>query len=192
LGYAAYWLFVPGTYIGTGLLLEAATGAVPIQNLPVAVAIAFGSTILVSMIGSLGEEVGWRGLMYPIMHRLWGRNRALITSGLIWAVWHMPLIIGGVYNTGAALWYAIPMFTVQILAMTVIVSWLRTKSGSVWPAAIWHTMQNFINQVVFRSMTTVDNSAYFIDETGFISTLSVVLFAVLILVFGKFDKKAVS
>ena len=37
-------------------------------------------------------------------------------------------------------------------------------------------------------MTSVDNSTYFISETGFITTLLAVLFAVLILVFGKFEK----
>jgi membrane protease YdiL (CAAX protease family) len=97
-------------------------------------------------------------------------------------------MIGGVYNLGTPLWYGIPMFIIQILALTVIVSWLTIKSNSIWPAAIWHAIQNFTNQFLFRSMTTFENSAFFIDETGFISTLSAAFFAVLILVFGKFDK----
>jgi membrane protease YdiL (CAAX protease family) len=189
LGYILYWLFVPGTFAGTDVLIEAVTNTMGIPNLPLAIVIVFSLSILLSMIGSLGEEAGWRGLMYPIMHGLWGRNKALIVSGLIWAVWHIPLMIGGVYNLGAPLWYGIPMFIIQVLALTVVVSWLSIKSNSVWPAAIWHTMQNFLNQFVFRSMTTIENSVYFIDETGIISTVSVVLFAVFILVFGKFDKQ---
>ncbi len=189
LGYALYWLFVPGTYAGPDTLIRAAAGAVPIGSIPLAVLVAYGVTLLGSMIGSLGEEAGWRGFMYPNMQKMWGRNRALLVSGLIWAAWHVPLMLGGVYNVGTPLWYGIPLFILHILALNVIASWLMVKSGSVWPAAIWHAMQNFLNQVVFRSMTAVENSAYFIDETGFISTLSAVLCAALLIAFGRFNAR---
>jgi len=126
--------------------------------------------------------------MYPIMHKLWGRNKALIISGSIWTAWHLPLLIGGDYMAGAPLLYRVPMFIIQILALNVIVSWLRMKSGSVWPAVLWHISQNFLNQLVFAAMTKAGDSAYFISETGFITTLCAVISAVLVLVFGKFSK----
>jgi len=190
LSYLLYWLFVPGTFVGTDLIVEAVSDAniMNIQNLPIAIVVTFLIVILTNIPLTFGEEAGWRGLMYPIMHKLWGRNKALIISGGVWAAWHLPGIIWGDYNAGAHISYQIPMFTIHILSATVIASWLRVKSNSVWPAALWHAMHNFLDQGVFRSMTSVDNSTYFISETGFITTLFAVLFAVLILVFGKFGK----
>jgi membrane protease YdiL (CAAX protease family) len=188
LGYALYWLFVPGTFAGTGVLVETVLNIFHHPNLFVSMVATLIITIFGSSLFGLGEEAGWRGLMYPIMHKLWGRNKALLASGFIWAAWHIPMMVGADYNAGTPLWYGIPMFIFQVIALNVIASWLVVKSNSVFPAAVWHGTQNFLNQIVFRSMTAVENSAYFIDETGFISTLSAAMFAVLILVFGKFDK----
>jgi membrane protease YdiL (CAAX protease family) len=144
--------------------------------------------ILTNSIFTFGEEAGWRGLMYPIMHKLWGKNRALIISGGIWAVWHLPLLVSGVYMAGAPILYQIPMFIIQILALTVVASWLRMKSNSIWPAVLWHTLHNFLDQTVFTSMTSGANRAYFVSETGLITTLFAVVSAILILVFEKFQK----
>jgi membrane protease YdiL (CAAX protease family) len=188
LSYLLYWLFVPGTFVGTGVMVEAILNVINIQNIPVAIVVAFLVQILANILVTFGEEAGWRGLMYPIMDNLWGRNKALIISGGVWALWHLPGMIWGSYNAGAHILYQVPMFTIHILSGTVIASWLRMKSNSVWPAALWHAMHNFLDQSVFRSMTSVENSAYFISETGFITTLFAVSFAVLILVFGKFER----
>ena len=188
LSYIIYWFFVPGAFVGTGALIEAVSNVISIQNIPAAIVIVFIVAILGNIPFTFGEEVGWRGLMYPIMHKLWGRNMAIIISGGIWAIWHLPVLISGNYMEGAALLYRIPMFIIHILAITVIVSWLRIKSNSVWPAVIWHVMHNFLDQGVFRSMTTVENSSYFISETGFITTLCAILLAIAILVFGRFEK----
>lgn len=190
LSYLLYWLLGTGTFAGAGVLVEAISSQINIKNLPVAMIVGIGATILVNIPFTLGEEVGWRGLMYPLMHKLWGRNKALIASGGIWALWHLPLLISGDYMAGAPILYKAPMFIMQILALTVIASWLRAKSSSVWPAAIWHAAHNALDQSVFRSMTTAANSAYFISETGFITTLCAVACAVLILAYGKFGKGA--
>ena len=188
LSYLLYWLIVPGTFVGAGVLVNAITNTINIQNLPLAIAAVLGVTILANIPVTFGEEAGWRGLMYPIMQKLWGRDKALVISGGIWAIWHLPPLISGVYMPGASILYQIPVFIIDIFAMTVIVSWLRMKSNSIWPCVLWHIMHNFLDQAVFTSMSSGANRAYFVSETGFITTLFAVLFAVLILIFGKFNK----
>jgi len=188
LSYLLYWLFVPETFAGIDVLVETISNAINIQDMPVAMMVGFVVVIILTNIPfTFGEEAGWRGLMYPIMHKLWGRNKALIISGCIWAIWHLPALVSGDYMAGATILYRIPMFVIHILAATVIVSWLRVKSNSIWPAVLWHTMHNFLDQASML-MTSGLNRAYFVSETGFITTLLAVLFAVLILVFGKFQK----
>jgi len=188
LSYLVYWLFVPEAFAGTSVLVEAISNAMNIQNVPIAIIVGFAVIILTNIPFTFGEEAGWRGLMYPIMHKLWGRNKALIISGGIWAVWHLAPLVSGVYMAGAPILYQIPMFIIHILAATVVASWLRMKSNSIWPAVLWHTMHNFLDQTVFSPMTSGGNKAYFVSETGFVTTLFAVLAAVLILIFGRFQE----
>jgi len=188
LSYALYWLFVPGAFAGPGVLTAAISNSIHIRSLPAAIAAVAVLSILMNIPFTFGEEAGWRGLMYPIMHRLWGRNAALVISGGVWAVWHLPLLIGGVYMPGAPLFYRIPMFIIQIISIAVVASWLRMKSNSVWPAVLWHAVHNFLDQAVFTAMTGGAYRAYFVSETGFITTLFAVLCAALIFVFGRFEK----
>jgi membrane protease YdiL (CAAX protease family) len=189
LSYSLYWLFAPEAFAGTGIFIEIISAAFNVQNPNAAfILAAIAVSILVNTPVTFGEEAGWRGLMFPIMYKLWGRNKALITSGLIWAAWHLPVLVSGNYMPGANVLYKVPMFVITILACTVIVSWFRMKSGSVWPAVLWHSSHNFLDQQVFSPLTNSQNSAYFVGETGFITAGISVLFAVLILFFGKFDR----
>jgi hypothetical protein len=40
---------------------------------------------------ALGEEIGWRGFLAPTLYRTRGFLWAGIGTGLIWALWHVPL-----------------------------------------------------------------------------------------------------
>ena len=185
LSYILYWLIIPGAFVR----LDASVSAgIIILNMFITLLIG----LVVDAPFTFGEELGWRGLMYPTMNKLWNRNKALVLSGLIWAVWHLPLLVSGVYMAGAPLLYQVPMFVLQVMALTVIVSWLRMKSGSVWPAVVWHGAHNTLDQAVFPHLTGGDNKMYFISETGMLTTLLAVLAAVALLVFGKFDKQAMA
>ena len=74
LSYLLYWLFVPAAFAGTGVLIEAISNAMNIQNASVAIIVGFAVIILTNIPFSFGEEAGWRGLMYPIMNKNSGRT----------------------------------------------------------------------------------------------------------------------
>ena len=188
LSYMLYWLFVPESFAGIDVLITPQDSAGS-QNLFIII-IGFLLSFVSGSILALGEETGWRGLMYPTIHKLWGRDKALIISSLVWAGWHLPILVSGQYMAGASLLFAVPMFIIMITAGTVVVSWVKIKSGSIWPAAIWHGMHNFLDQGVFKPMTVGKDMAYYISETGFITTLFAVAIAALILVYGKFEKSS--
>jgi|GEM_PF-3012956 len=43
---------------------------------------------------SLGEEIGWRGLLVPDLYRLTSNFAATcMIGGLVWAAWHYPELI---------------------------------------------------------------------------------------------------
>jgi membrane protease YdiL (CAAX protease family) len=91
-----------------------------------------------------GEEFGWRGYLQQKLMPL-GPRKAMLLVGAIWAVWHWPAILLGLNYlsgywgapvVGALLW----VWT--LLPVSVIYGWLTLRSGSVWPAAIAHGVNN--------------------------------------------------
>jgi membrane protease YdiL (CAAX protease family) len=106
-----------------------------------------------SLISATGEELGWRGFLVPKLAKTMSFGRLAVLSGAIWAVWHFPLIIFADYNSGTATWYSLLCFAVMVVALAVILAWLRLRSGSVWPAAILHASHNLFVQGFFDRVT---------------------------------------
>jgi uncharacterized protein len=71
-----------------------------------------------------------------------GVSSGRLITGLVWAVFHYPLILYADYNSGTPLWYVTFVFTVGIVAGSFVVSWLRLRSGSLWTAVIMHASHN--------------------------------------------------
>jgi membrane protease YdiL (CAAX protease family) len=131
---------------------------------------------------ALGEEIGWRGFLAPRMVGQFGFTWGAIIVGAIWAAWHLPLLLFADYNNATEWWFAMPCFAVMVIASSVILTWLRLNSQSVWPCAIFHASHNVLIQSFFTPLTGSRGpvTAYAIDEFGLAVPLVVVLFAVLI------------
>jgi membrane protease YdiL (CAAX protease family) len=92
---------------------------------------------LINVIPALGEELGWRGWLLPKLLPL-GIVPAILISGVIWGLWHAPLILLG-YNYGDAPgWLALSAMVGMTIVIGAVFSWLRIRSESVWPAALAH------------------------------------------------------
>src|SRR6516164_5257458 len=101
---------------------------------------------------ALGEEIGWRGFLVPELAKQMSYTKLSLLSGIIWAVWHSPLLLFADYNAGTSRGYAMGCFTVMILATSFIFAWLRLKSESLWPPAVLHASHNLFIQTVFDNM----------------------------------------
>lgn len=120
-----------------------------------------------NMIKPLGEEIGWRGFLLPAMAKHMSYAKAALIIGVIWAIWHYPAILFTNYNIGTPGWFAIPCFTLLVIAGSVVAAWLRVRSGSFWPCVIWHSSHNAIIQAVFTPLTIErEYTKFFIDEMG--------------------------
>lgn len=136
--------------------------------------------ILSSIITAAGEEIGWRGFLLPRIAETWNMKAAVLFSGLIWAIWHFPLMIAGLYQTGTPIWYQLPIFTIEILMITTILGILRIKSKSVWPPIVLHASHNYFDQIFFSPLTKSKMSHFFVGETGAITVLFICLIAVIL------------
>jgi membrane protease YdiL (CAAX protease family) len=121
-----------------------------------------------TLIFSLGEEIGWRGLLVPELARMTSFTKTALLSGIIWAAWHMPVIFLADYNSGGTPdWYAAAMFAVMIIAISFPFAWLRLKSGSLWTAVLLHTTHNIFIQGVFDRLTSATGiTPYLTGEFG--------------------------
>jgi CAAX protease family protein len=91
---------------------------------------------------TFGEEYGWRGYLLPRLLPL-GEIRASVLVGVIWGVWHLPLIMAGLNYPGVNVWLAIIVFTFVTVALTFTYTWFYVaSSGSVLVAAVFHASTN--------------------------------------------------
>ncbi len=156
-------------------------------GLPRGPATNFGLPLLVivsapiSIVSTLGEELGWRGFLVPRLASITNlRNTSLIT-GLIWSVWHYPLvfILLPRYRPDLPVWYATLCFTISVVGISFFYTWLRMESGSVWPPALTHATGNQF-QGVLEGLTVGTTLTHFLTyEYGIGFTIPAVAIAIL-------------
>ncbi|MDR7328965.1 CPBP family intramembrane glutamic endopeptidase [Corynebacterium guangdongense] len=124
--------------------LDAGAGTLPpapvLAALFLVQATLFGATI--NALFALGEEVGWRGWLHTALEPL-GPVPTVGLTGLVWGLWHAPLIMMG-YNYDDQLnpVLAVGAFTLFCMVFGAVLTWLRTVSASVIPAAVAHGVFN--------------------------------------------------
>lgn len=147
----------------------------------------FAFTMLTGFVSStaraLGEEIGWRGYLTPLLTERLGFWGGTLVTSVIWTVWHLPLLLNGDYNNGASPLYSLVCFTVLVVGLSFLLSWLRLCSGSIWPCAFLHASHNLVIQGFFTPLTGTRGqlTSYAIDEFGFAVPLLVLVSAALIL-----------
>jgi membrane protease YdiL (CAAX protease family) len=96
---------------------------------------------------AFGEEWGWRGYMMPKLLKLMPKWAAVLLGGVIWGLWHAPIIAMG-HNYGMDYaGFPIAGILVMMLTCTAFGSWLavlRLRTGSVWPCALAHGAFNAV------------------------------------------------
>jgi membrane protease YdiL (CAAX protease family) len=155
--YVLVWLTGLGGFSGIEFV-RGITSRFGIQHIPTSiivmgylvVMVALGT--VVSCITALGEEIGWRGFLVPNLAKLTTYPKVALISGVIWSVWHFPLLFFADYNAGTA-WYGAACFTVMVIGLSFAFAWMRLKSGSLWTAVFLHASHNLFIQRVFDPLT---------------------------------------
>ncbi|MCJ7530421.1 MAG: CPBP family intramembrane metalloprotease [Anaerolineales bacterium] len=95
---------------------------------------------------TFGEEFGWRAYLQPKLMPLGGR-KAMILMGIIWGVWHWPVIAMG-HNYGLDYpgfpWLGLLAMVWFTFLIGTVIGWATLRGGSVWPAVIGHAAINGI------------------------------------------------
>lgn len=127
----------------------------------------------VSCLSAFGEELGWRGYMLTRLI-VAGVPKPVLISGLIWAFWHVPLILSGQYAAGTQPLLSAMLFVIGVVADAYLAAYVRLRSGSVWPAVMFHGAANAIIQGTFDRATV--GTPQIVGESGWLpATIAVIV-----------------
>jgi membrane protease YdiL (CAAX protease family) len=153
------------------------TDTAVLQGLVISATVGF----LAAAAFGFGEELGWRGFLVPELAKITGFTNVALISGVIWALWHWPLILFAADVTDfdkAPAWFTLPAFSITIVAAGTVLAWLTLRTRSIWPAVIMHGSQNAITQGFFAEYTSQQgNSAYYVSEVGALIAIAWVIAA---------------
>lgn len=144
-GAALYFALYPADLNGV------ISGAQPIPGIPpldlphwvILTGIIMGAVLIspiVNAIAIFGEEFGWRGYLQPKLLPL-GERKMYLIVGVIWGVWHWPIIWMGHNYPGYPMWGSLAMVWFTLVVGTFI-GWAALRAKSIWPAVIGHGVLN--------------------------------------------------
>ncbi|MFI9508696.1 type II CAAX prenyl endopeptidase Rce1 family protein [Nocardia sp. NPDC052566] len=122
-----FWLLITMAAVISGISMvgPGAVGGIP-----------FAVFLLLQLIGAGGEEIGWRGLMQPILESRMARFAAISVTGGSWALWHVQAFMLGTVTAIC--------FFVSAVAFAIVLGYLGNGNfrQRVLIAAVGHWLIN--------------------------------------------------
>ena len=207
-GAALYFLVFPGHFDLSGKYMIAAGGEEALKLMeeqgvtyPMYALIGVISSItyapLINAFFALGEEIGWRGFLYPRLKERFGKRKGWLLGGFIWGAWHWPVIWLIGYEYGAAVanskgYFGFPVvgmliFCLFTVAAGILCDWLYERSGSIWLPSIFHGAINAAGTIPLSVCLPDTGSARLLGPApnGLIAGLPIVIAAVVLFVRAK-------
>jgi membrane protease YdiL (CAAX protease family) len=183
IAYAIVWIFHLGAFgnpeFYDSLVKSMHLGGPPWISIVLGIVLIGAYGLVRSVSSALGEEIGWRGFLVPELSKTTSFTATSLISGVVWSLWHYPILIYGDYNAGTPTWYGLTCFTVLVIAISFVFAWMRLKSGSLWTGAILHGSHNLYIQGIFTPLTrNTGKTVWFIDEFGCVLPLVTIAFAI--------------
>ena len=140
-----------------------------------------GATI--NAVVAFGEEYGWR---YYLVSKLRGKKflPAALFIGIVWGIWHAPMILLFGHNYPNDRIAGIGMMVILCILLGIIELYFVVKSGSVWPSAIIHGIFNGISGMTLLWFPT--GSAL---TTGMTGVAGFVAMGIIIATLWLYDRK---
>lgn len=113
---------------------------------------------LSGLLGVFGEEYGWRGFLFSGLAKL-GKRKAVLIIGLIWGVWHFPIILYGIHTYPPS-FLGLCLGVIFFVLWGVIQGYAVIKTGSIWVAAFMHGVINSVYSFSLTYFVKPENNIY--------------------------------
>lgn len=122
----------------------------------------------INAVFAFGEEYGWRNYLNAALKGCGFWKKALFI-GLVWGIWHMPLILQG-HNYPQHPVLGVAMMCVVCVLLGTLELYLVEKTGSVIPAAVMHGTFNAVSGIAL--MLVLGGNDLLIGATGLAGFIS--------------------
>ncbi len=160
-----------GTIAATGV--DMSTAPSPTLLLGALFAISLVGAPFINGLFGLGEELGWRGFLLPRLMPL-GKTKAYLLLGVIWGLWHAPLVAVGFNYPGSPILGIIFMILLtSAISLTLNELTLHYKSAIL---AGWiHGVFNSQSYGIWRSLLFAGTNPFLGGITGLVGIVVLAL-----------------
>lgn len=118
-------------------------------------AIFYGPIIALPQL--FGEEYGWRIFLQTRLAKQYGRIKGVLLVGLVWGLWHAPLVAGAGWTFPGYPLLGVILFTISTIMFSIPLGLAVFKSKSVWLPAFIHGVINLsANYLALNFYTPTD------------------------------------
>lgn len=111
------------------------------------------------------EEIGWTGFAFPRLQARLGSLRGGILLGLVWGLWHAPIVdyLGAASPHGAWLVPFFLGFVAVLTPMRVLIGWLASRARSVLLAQLMHaSLTGFLAMISPAAVSPAQEAVWYL------------------------------
>jgi membrane protease YdiL (CAAX protease family) len=132
------------------------------------------------LLAGFTEEIGWTGFAYPRMSARWGARTGACLLGLLWGLWHFPIVDSLGAGSPHGVW--LPAFFAAFIALVsglrVLIAWVYTNTGSVLLPQLLHASSTgFLVTLGAASVSPAQESLWYALYAAFLWGAGVVAMA---------------
>lgn len=175
-------------YLMTPEQMEQAKNAIeslPINFLWLTLIQGLVAGVTVNAIAAFGEELGWRGFLLKEFKEM-SFVKASILIGLIWGIWHAPLILMG-HNYPQHPQIGVFMMVFLCVLLTPLLLYITIKAKSVIASAIMHGTMNATAGISIMAIN--GGSDLTAGIAGFAGFITITIFLVGLFIYDYFISK---
>ena len=161
---------------------------VPIKTIVVMQIMTSFTGFFVNIPFAIGEELGWRGFLLPRLKPL-GFWKANIICGVMWGLWHTPLILLG-HNYPNHEIQGIFLMVLFCIILGTLLNVSVWKSNSIWPAVFGHgAINGSAGVIVLFQSVDYQIDTRLVGMTGITGWILPVIAIVILYVMNQYPKK---
>lgn len=141
---------------------------------------------IINGVFAFGEEIGWRGAMYPMLKEKFGVNKGRIIGGIIWGIWHWPVMILAGYEYGFDYWgfpiVGMLLFCIFTTVFGIFLDAVYEKSDCIWIPSVAHGALNAIATLPLMAINPIYANEMILGPApvGIIAMIPMIVLALII------------
>ena len=160
-----------GTIAATGV--DMSTAPSPTLLLTALFAVSLVVAPVFNSVFGLGEELGWRGFLLPRLMPL-GKTKAYLLLGVIWGLWHAPLILIGFNYPGSPI-LGILFMVLLTTSLSLYLNELTLRYQSAILAGWIHGVFNSQAYGIWRALLFAGTNPFLGGITGIVGIVVLAL-----------------